>query len=180
MWSWGKQDNIILYLQGCHIASLSHSMLCRLVRPFDRSLTLHCITASFKALSVSSAVSWHLFSLNTSGCFSGHFCSITGRDEFDVSLLERVIDDGFVLFHHDWASRVDDVTSRATVRVYSIDRSQQQFFLESRATDRKREKEILYYKWRKTLWLTRKFSSPTSTRNKRVILFTDENRRHPC
>ena len=161
-------------------ATLHHWLIQCFVGWFDRSLTLHCITASFKALSVSSAVSWHLFSLITSGCFSGHFCSITGRDEFYVSLLERVIDDGFVLFHHDRAGRVDDVTSRATVRVYSIDRSQQQLFLESGATDRKREKEILFQKWRNTLWLTGKFSSPTSTRNKRVILFTDENRRRPC
>ena len=59
---------------------------------------------------------------------------LTSGDEFDISLLEGVIDDGFVFLHHDGTSGVDDVTARTAVRVNGIDGSQEQLLLKSRAT----------------------------------------------
>ena len=56
----------------------------------------------------------------------------TGFNEFDESVLEGELNDGFVFFHGDGTSGVDDVTSCLGVGIDAVDGSLDQFFLEMR------------------------------------------------
>ena len=57
----------------------------------------------------------------------------TGINDFDVTVVQRILHDSFVLFYSQSAGGVDDVTPSRAARVHDVDGRQNKLLLEGTA-----------------------------------------------